>query len=361
MNNVVGFSARIINPQDKPKYLNSSEHKAFEKSKLLYGLNIVKQNIKQYNHIIIVEGQMDVIALHRLDMPIGVATCGTALTAEHLKLIKRYTENVYLLFDNDAAGQEATIRALNIAYQNNIFPKKIRLPLEYKDTDDLANISEGKEIINTSFKQAQDGFVATFHELKATNDLSSPIEKQKILNILFGLIQSMNNISMQQHYVQVMSDLIGSPFEITYEQYKKFSRDEGRFTQPRKKTETAYQIDRSLLSAALFYENFIDQFIENQQMRNPLKQLVEKISLLLPESAFGKIKNIDDETGKIAIAEMQLRWEKELNDADEKKRYHTIKQTIENILHTYIQQLFKSKTISDNDKKELLKLKQAVE
>jgi DNA primase len=103
MNNVVGFSARIINPQDKPKYLNSAEHKAFEKSKLLYGLNIVKQNIKQYNHIIIVEGQMDVIALHRLDMPTGVATCGTALTAEHLKLIKRYTENVYLLFDNDSA------------------------------------------------------------------------------------------------------------------------------------------------------------------------------------------------------------------------------------------------------------------
>jgi DNA primase len=66
MNNVVGFSARIINPQDKPKYLNSSEHKAFEKSKLLYGLNIVKQHIKQHNGMIVVEGQMDVIALHRL-------------------------------------------------------------------------------------------------------------------------------------------------------------------------------------------------------------------------------------------------------------------------------------------------------
>lgn len=103
MNNVIGFSARIINPNDKPKYLNSAEHKAFEKSKLLYGLNIVKQHIKEYNAIIIVEGQMDVIALHRLGLPIGVATCGTALTSDHLKLIKRYTENVYLLFDNDPA------------------------------------------------------------------------------------------------------------------------------------------------------------------------------------------------------------------------------------------------------------------
>jgi DNA primase len=59
MNNVVGFSARVINPADKPKYLNSAEHKAFEKSKLLYGLNIIKQNIKAYNYIIIVEGQME--------------------------------------------------------------------------------------------------------------------------------------------------------------------------------------------------------------------------------------------------------------------------------------------------------------
>jgi len=226
MNNVVGFSARIINPQDKPKYLNSAEHKAFEKSKLLYGLNIVKSNIKLYNHIIIVEGQMDVIALHRLDMPTGVATCGTALTNEHLKLIKRYTENVYLLFDNDHAGQEATIRALNIAYQNNIFPKKIRLPQDYKDTDDLSNVSDGKEILASCFKEAQDGFVATFHELRDTNDMASPIEKQKVLNTLFGLIQVMNNVSMQQHYIQVMSDLIGSQFEVTYEQYRKFSKDQ---------------------------------------------------------------------------------------------------------------------------------------
>lgn len=156
MNNVVGFSARVINPEDKPKYLNSSEHKAFEKSKLLYGLNIVKQHIKQYNSIIIVEGQMDVIALRRLDMPIGVATCGTALTNDHLKLIKRYTENVFLLFDNDDAGQEATLRALNVAYQNSIFPKKINLPKEYKDCDDVANVENGKEILQQSMQEAQD-------------------------------------------------------------------------------------------------------------------------------------------------------------------------------------------------------------
>ncbi len=128
MNNVVGFSARIVDPNDKPKYLNSAEHKAFEKSKLLYGLNRAKNAIKEYDALFIVEGQMDVIGLARLGYQLGVATCGTALTQEHLKLIKRYTEHVFLMFDSDEAGQEASLRALTLAYQHNLFPKIITLP-----------------------------------------------------------------------------------------------------------------------------------------------------------------------------------------------------------------------------------------
>jgi len=128
MNNIVGFSARVLDPNDKPKYLNSAEHKAFEKSKLLYGLNRAKNDIKEHNALFIVEGQMDVIGLARLGYKLGVATCGTALTQEHLKLIKRYTEHLFLLFDSDDAGQDASLRALTLAYQHNLFPKIILLP-----------------------------------------------------------------------------------------------------------------------------------------------------------------------------------------------------------------------------------------
>ena len=71
---------------------------------------------------------MDVIALHRLGYPIAVATSGTALTEQHIKLLKRYTDNLYFLFDNDSAGQTATLRALTIAYQYDLFPKQIILP-----------------------------------------------------------------------------------------------------------------------------------------------------------------------------------------------------------------------------------------
>ena len=291
-------------------------------------------------------------------MPIGVATCGTALTNDHLKLIKRYTENVFLLFDNDDAGQEATIRALNIAYQNSIFPKKITLPVPYKDCDDVANVGNGKEILQQSMQEAQDGFVATFERLKETKDFSSPVDKNKILNLMFGLIQNINNVSLQQHYVQTMADLMHSQFEVTYQQYRKFSTDEGRYSAPRKKVEDKYQIDRSMLAAALFYDNFIDQFIENWELRTPIKDLVQLIIQYMPESTFAQVQNSTDEDIKISIAEMQLRRDKELNEcSDEKRRYQIVKSALSQILQTNLQLLLKNKSLSSEQKSQLLSLK----
>jgi len=131
--NIVWFSARVLDQNDQPKYLNSSEHAAFEKSKILYGLNFAKNHIKVHDMLVLVEWQMDVIALARLWLSIWVATCGTAVTENHFKLIKRYTDNVYILFDNDEAWKNATVRALKIAYRENVFPKMIVLPNEFKD------------------------------------------------------------------------------------------------------------------------------------------------------------------------------------------------------------------------------------
>lgn len=166
-----------------------------------------------------------------------MATCGTALTEQHLKLLKRYTDNVYLLFDGDQAGQTATVRALNLAYQYDIFPKKIQLPVTAKDADDLANLPDGKDQFAQCFDRAQDAFMATFDQLKTVYDINSPIEKQKILNILFGLIQNINNISLQQHYLQSISDLMMIPFEILRTQYIKHTKTDGKITSSQRKPE----------------------------------------------------------------------------------------------------------------------------
>lgn len=79
---------------------------------------------------------MDVIALHQYGLPLGVATCGTALTPDHIKLLKRHTDQVVLLFDNDIAGSEATVRALKVAYQADMYPRAYALPADKKDVDE---------------------------------------------------------------------------------------------------------------------------------------------------------------------------------------------------------------------------------
>jgi len=109
-----------------------------------------------------------------------------------------------LLFDSDEAGQEANLRALILAYQNNLFPKIILLPEGFKDIDELANTADGKKRFDEERKKSQDGFSVIFQNLKNKFDLTSPIDKQKVLNILFGLIMNISNNAMQDHYIQLL-------------------------------------------------------------------------------------------------------------------------------------------------------------
>lgn len=86
-----------------PKYLNTTQTPLYDKSKILFGLNHARDHLRDREMLIIVEGYMDVVALHQYGMPIAIATCGTALTTQHTKLIARHTEQVVFAFDNDNA------------------------------------------------------------------------------------------------------------------------------------------------------------------------------------------------------------------------------------------------------------------
>jgi DNA primase len=356
MNNIVGFSARIVDPNDKPKYMNSAEHKAFQKSQLLYWLNRAKNDIKEHNALFIVEGQMDVIGLARLWYHLWVATCGTALTPEHLKLIKRFTEHLFLLFDSDDAWQEASLRALTLAYQNNLFPKIITLPEGFKDIDELANTADGKERFDEQREKSQDGFSVVFQNMKRKFDLTSPIDKQKILNIMFGLILNINSSAMQDHYVQVLWEKLGIGYEIMRVQYVQFAKNEGKYIlqQASRKKEQKYQIDRELLVAALLYQEFIKQFIESQDKRAQLLDLVTHITTALPDTVITQAAN--DESRHETLLELQLRRDKELSDKEEDKKYQNIKQIILPIIQGYVQRITKDTKISSETKQEILNL-----
>ena len=107
----IGFGARSLKPGDKPKYLNSPETAYYSKSRTLYGLHEGLDKIRKKSRIIFVEGYLDVIRLHENGFTETVAPCGTALTAEHLKIVRRYAKTAILLFDGDSAGKKCGAEA----------------------------------------------------------------------------------------------------------------------------------------------------------------------------------------------------------------------------------------------------------
>ena len=111
---VIGFGGRAIDPGDNPKYLNSPESRIFQKKNNLYGLNISRQSAGKAGYLILVEGYMDVIGLYQAGVTNIAASLGTALTDNQAKLIHRYTRDVVLSYDADAAGRAAALRGIEI-------------------------------------------------------------------------------------------------------------------------------------------------------------------------------------------------------------------------------------------------------
>jgi len=124
----IAFGARKIDPDDEPKYLNSPEHPRFKKSRTLYGLHLARPAIQKSKTAAIVEGYTDVIACHQRGVENVVATLGTALTADHARVLARICERVVLVFDGDAAGQKAADRAVEIFFESPIDVRIAVLP-----------------------------------------------------------------------------------------------------------------------------------------------------------------------------------------------------------------------------------------
>ena len=134
----LAFGGRVLPGSDDPaKYKNSAETAIYSKSKTLYGLNWAKADIAKSDQVVVCEGYTDVIGFHRSGVPRAVATCGTALTEEHVRLLKRYASKVVLAFDADAAGQGAAERFYEWEQKHAVEVLVARLPAG-KDPGELA-------------------------------------------------------------------------------------------------------------------------------------------------------------------------------------------------------------------------------
>ncbi len=135
MGNAVAFTGRILEAGE-PKYLNSPVSRIFDKSSILYGLHLAKQSIMKTGEIFIVEGQMDVIALHQAGVHNAVGISGTALTQDHIRILKRFTKIVYLALDADSAGIKATFLSIDNLINSDLEIRIILIP-NGKDPDEF--------------------------------------------------------------------------------------------------------------------------------------------------------------------------------------------------------------------------------
>ena len=166
---VIGFGGRVMGDA-KPKYLNSPETPIFDKSRNLYGLNRARSSRKPY--FLLCEGYMDVIAMHQAGFTNAVASLGTALTAGHASLIRRYVQEVYLTYDSDEAGTKAALRAVPILREAGISAKVIRMD-PYKDPDEFIK-NLGAEEFEQRIEGAKNGFMFSLEILEREHHMDSP-------------------------------------------------------------------------------------------------------------------------------------------------------------------------------------------
>ena len=207
-NRVIGFGGRVMGDA-KPKYLNSPETLIFDKSRNLYGLNRARTTRKSY--FLLCEGYMDVISLHQAGFTNAVASLGTALTAGHASLIRRYVQEVYLTYDSDDAGTRAALRALPILKDAGITAKIIRME-PYKDPDEFIK-NLGAEAFEERIEKARNGFMFSLEILEKDYDLKSPEGKTGFLNEAARRLGRFEEEIERNNYIEAVAEKYHTGYE----------------------------------------------------------------------------------------------------------------------------------------------------
>ena len=214
---VVGFGGRIIG-DGEPKYLNSAESEVFAKRKLLYGMNWAKQSIRKNDRLFIVEGYFDAIRVMLSGIEEVVAPLGTALTEDQAQLIRKYTKNVILLYDSDAAGQKATFRAGDELLRHGISVRVITLP-EGEDPDTFA-AKEGHAGLDRAVAESMDVFDRKIQLLERGGWFTDLRRKREAIDKLLPTIRVTADRLLKDLYVSRTSEAAGVSREMLLEELK---------------------------------------------------------------------------------------------------------------------------------------------
>ena len=202
----IGFSGRAYGPTDMGKYINSPETPLFNKSKFLYGLYFAKQNIRKTGRAMLTEGQFDTILAHQVGFPIAVAASGTAITEEHLRQLYPLAKKLFLAFDSDSAGVQATIKVIHLGLEMGFDMRVLVFP-KGKDPADVIN--ENPEDFKESVKQAKTITEFILLHIHKTYGDRTEGKIQGVKEILFPLILRTPDSMVKANMIKETSKYLG--------------------------------------------------------------------------------------------------------------------------------------------------------
>lgn len=226
--NTVGFTGRILVEKENSggKYVNTPQTALYDKSRVIYGLNKAKQEIKTKDLAIMVEGQMDVIACHEAGMKNVIAASGTALTEEQIKLIKRFTNNIAIAFDSDNAGQEAAKRGIDVALSAGLNIKVISIPEgQGKDADEcIRKNPKNWRLAVDSAVQIMEWYFNRLFKLINLDDFKA---KQEATSSFLAELKKIPYAIERESWIRKLSDKIMVEPAILTEELKKIKTQTG--------------------------------------------------------------------------------------------------------------------------------------
>jgi DNA primase len=316
--NVAGFGGRVLG-EGEPKYLNSSDSEVFSKRRLLYGLNWAKQSVRRADRLLLVEGYFDVIRLVLAGIDEVVAPLGTALTEAQGAIIRKYTKNVFLLYDSDPPGQRATFRAGDELLRNGVSVRVVTLP-DGEDPDTFVT-SYGAEGLERAIGQSIDVFDRKVQILERGGWFSDLRRKRQALDKLLPTIRATADRLLRDLYLARTSEVAGVSRELLEAELREAPRQVNPPREPdaapltpaaagervrRRERRTnrlaaGVRAERELVRVLLHERRYVDSVIGRvgpQSFTHPLyRRIFTELVTLGREATVGEIAgNFDEET-----------------------------------------------------------------
>lgn len=282
---VLGFGARILKSNDKaPKYINTPENEIYVKSKILYGSYFARQSIDKADECLLVEGYTDVVSLHQAGIENVVASGGTSLTPDQLRLIRKYTNNLTIIYDGDSAGVKAALRGLDLALEEGLNVKLVLIP-DNEDPDSYVN-KVGAFAFREFIQKNKKDFILFQLEVALKDAGNDSVKKSEVVNRMAETISKINKVedfTKQQDYIKQCSEILKIEEGGLHALVNKFIRDristqerKMPFEEAKQAEQNAKQAEQTNYDDATFNLLFKDELQEREVARILLEYGIKK-------------------------------------------------------------------------------------